>query len=83
MELRKYKGLPTGGGTKMLWGFLWFIFIIIIAYPLAFCAIIIYVLLQPFSSCMHFIQEISFALLEVAHLPRVSADALLAGLPMV
>ncbi|TRY80067.1 hypothetical protein TCAL_05991 [Tigriopus californicus] len=74
--------MGMGNGGNFLWSLLWFILLLVIAFPLAgFCAGF-YIIFVPFTVCIEGLKGFTDFLLKGLNLTYLAADHMMKGTPV-
>ena len=65
----------------LLWGFLWFLALWFVGWPIAFLIAWVYVFLLPFAACIDAIKGVCEAILKLLQLPLTCAENMMAMKP--
>jgi len=81
------EGLGEGSGQGslcpgLIYAIIWFILLILIAWPIGFLIAWLYVLLIPFSACIDAIKGVCDAILKLVQLPLTCAQNMMAMKPL-
>ena len=79
------QGQGSGRGDicpGLLWGFLWFLILIFLGWPIGFFVAWWYIFLLPFSACIEPLKGVCEALLKIVQLPLTCAESMVAMKPL-